>query len=358
MITTVDDYQAAMAAARADIRQSRCAAINQPFIGIYADGGIGDTLRLIAVAKAVKRQWPRSRVHLVARDLGPDADGLPMGVNLLRDNTDVDASTWIPRMPGTAMKIYRDFDIFFEAHYVIRTYNWIDPIWQHKADLCLRPFERWEANFPASSRGIQCLRMTQWEIQAASSGLDISENDLSIAQGELPAGLPPSFVAIHNMAGGTALSKCAPMGMMAELSGHLVAAGVPVVQVGAATDPAIRNADDFRGLNINSTAAVLAQAAMLIDIEGGLGYVARAVGTRRACFFASTPHEVFRFERDIILTTGRCPACWHDTPRWMVNCKAQYPVCLNVPDDAAAVARHILPAIRAEVETRQPAKKE
>jgi ADP-heptose:LPS heptosyltransferase len=353
---TVDDSQAALDAILADVRASRRAAGSRRFIGIYADGGIGDTMRIIAFAQAVRRRWPESRIHLVARDLGPDADGVPLIVNLMRGQNYIDGATFIPKLRWGLMvrTLYRQFDCFFEAGYCIRTYDWVDPEHQHQADLCLRPFERFAARFPASSEGIESLGMTQWEIQAATSGLNVSEDDLNIQAVPLTdRELPDRFVALHNMAGGMALAKCAPLSTMAEIAALLDVAGFTPVQLGAADDPAIRNCVDFRGLTINQSAWVIGRAKLLIDIEGGLGYIARAVGTRRACFFGPTPHAVFRFEGDLPLCTGQCAPCWHHAPRWAVNCHKQFPTCLNIPTDAGAIVRFLLPAIQEPEETAE-----
>lgn len=335
----------ALDAARADVARARAKAHSRLFIGLYQDGGIGDLMRELAFARAVRRAFPGAWIHLICRDLGPDADGQPLCVNIIRGNGAINSGTFVPRIAWTraVREFYREFDLFYEVGYCVRTYAWLDLDLQHRADLCLRPFEKFAANFPTTSVGIESTGLTQWQLMAATSGLDVSEDDPAIQPGKLPRRLKDAtFVAVHDMAGGTALAKSAPLQTMIDLCAALKAAGLRAVQVGAANDPPIRTAEDFRGLTINGTAAVIKAARMLVDIEGGLGYVARAVGTRRACFFGPTPPELFRFKRDLFLTTHTCSPCWHSGPRWAVNCHLQHPVCRNIPCDGKAIAEMLL----------------
>lgn len=345
----VENIREAILAAKQDIARARAKAGGRLFVGLYQDGGLGDLMRQLAFAAAVRRAFPDAWIHVVCRDLGPDADGRPICVNIVAGNPAANAATFVPRMPFAVgvHAFYRDFDLFYEVGYCVRTYAWLDPALQHRNDLLLRPFERYAAEFPRSSRRLGETGMTQWQLLAATSGLAVCEADLSIRLGRLPDELRKRrYVCVHNMAGGTALAKCAPLATFGALTAELRKHRIRCVQVGAATDPPIPGAEDYRGLRINDTAAVICRAKMLIDVEGGLGYIARAVRTRRACLFGPTPPSIFRFTSDIVLSTESCPPCWHHGPRWSVNCRKQYPICLNIPTDGAEIAKVLLRYIR------------
>ena len=348
------ETRSALAGARLDLAQKRKGAAGRLFIGLYKDGGIGDLMQEAAFAAAVRRRYPDAYINLICRDLGQDADGVPLVANILRGNPAIDGVTPIPQVGWQrgVRAFYRDFDIFYEVQYAARTFNWIDASDQHQADLLLRPYEKYTLDFPATSRRLGETQQTQWEILSASSGFDVSENDLAIQVGELPKELRRKrYVVVHSMAGGVALAKCAPLTTMVALAASFKKARIPCIQVGAPRDPQIRGALDYRGRTINVSAAIIQRARMLIDIEGGLGYVARAVGTRRAVFFGPTPATLFRFEGDIVLRNTRggrppCEPCWHHGPRWAVNCYKQFPICANIPTDGAAVAEALIRHIK------------
>jgi len=339
-----------IAGARADLARRRKQAGDRLFIGVYKSGGIGDLMQQLAVCRAIRRKYPEAWIHVICRDFGPDADGRPLTANILRDQP-VDGATFFPGVPwSTAVRaFYQDVDLFYEVQYAVLTYNWVDAADQHAADLRLRPYLRYTCDFPASSARLDETGETQWQMLARSSGLDVSEDDLFIRVGTVPDELKRKrFVVMHNWCGGTAMIKTASLRTMAEIAGRLKKQRIRVVQVGTPHDPPIRNADDWRGLSINDTAAVIRRADLLIDIEGGLGYLARAVGTRRVAFFGPTPPSVFAFSTDIVLSTHACRPCWHHAPRWSVNCKKRHPVCLNMPTDVERLAAVLVKYIREE----------
>lgn len=315
------------------------------FICVYKEGGIGDWMQQAAVAMAVRRRHPKAFIVLIGRDLGPDADGQPLVNNLLRHHPAVDHTISYPPVnwQRTVRAIYKRFDIFYQPHYVMRTYNWIDPAAQHRADLCLGPYLKYALEFPLSNHWLEDLGETQWQMLRTSSGLDVSEADLWVKSGKCPAAVAKRrFVTLHNMAGGSALIKCAAMSTMQDVAAAFWKKGILPVQVGAATDPPIAGCADHRGLTINATAAVVKRSMLHIDIEGGLVYLAKAVGTRSAVFFGPTPSSVFGFAGNITLTSFNCRPCWWHADRWGVNCRDRQPICRNIPTDGAKIAAALL----------------
>jgi len=257
MIEASNEEQA-VRAAKYDFARARKKAGRRLFIGLYQDGGIGDLMRELAFARAVRRRFPKAWIHVVCRDLGPDADGQPMCNNLVSGQTHVTGGTFIPRVPfqHAVRAFYTEFDLFYEVGYCVRTYAWKDAKLQREADLRLRPYARYAEDFPASSRKIEQVGQTQCEIMAATSGLDVTESDLRIREGKVPKALKGKrpFVCVHDMAGGTALAKCAPLSTMKDLAVVLKESGVRAIQVGGAGDPARIGGlmgGEFRRLNLD-----------------------------------------------------------------------------------------------------------
>ena len=331
------------------IAAQRARAGERPFVGCFKHGGLGDVMQLAAFAHAVRRARPDAYIVLVCRDLGPDADGQPLVNNILRGDGAIDHTISYPAQnwQRCVRAFYTEFDVFYEVQYCVSTYDWLDPAAHHHAQLRLQPYHNYATGFPRSNHWLDDTAMTQWELLAQTSGLDVSDEDLHIQVGTLPAELRrKKFVCIHNAAGGAALIKCAALATVNALAAALRKRRVRVLQVGAAGDPPIREALDYRGLAINDTAAVIRQAKLLIDVEGGLGYVARAVGTRRAVFFGPTPPSVFKFKGDIILSSFRCRPCWWYEDGWSVNCRRRLPLCENIPTDGERLAEVVLEKLK------------
>jgi len=349
-LTAEDETRMVIATVKRRIGEHREQAGQRPFVGVFKHGGIGDVMQQAAFARAVRRARPDAYIVLLCRDLGPDSDGQPLVNNILRGNDAADHTISYPPQDWKrcVQAFYTEFDVFYEVQYVAQTYDWADPAAHHVAQLRLLPWHDYATGFPRSNHWLGDTRKTQWELLAQTSGLDVSEDDLWIQPAECDVPESQPYVCIHNMAGGTAMIKCAPLLTMVELTEELQAAGLRVVHVGAESDPDIRGAVNRKGLTINQTAALIRDAKLLIDIEGGLGYIARAVGTRRACFFGPTPPSLFTFKRDIALCTYQCDPCWWYADRWAVNCRDRWAVCRNIPTDAKRIAAALIPYIEEE----------
>jgi len=254
------------------------------------------------------------------------------------------------------------FDVFYDVQYVAGTY-FRNPrrfaAEQAEANARLARYAYYYSRFPWSNAELAETGQSQWEMLARSSGLDVSEEDLFIqptrnAEGgtrneeakqpdssAVPSSefaLPRSYVTLHNAAGGGAVLKCLPPATFDAIARRLQKLGVVAVQVGVPRERAMAGCVDLRGLTINETAAVIAGARLHVDLEGGLVYVARAVGTRSVVFFGPTPAVTFGFRGNVNLSLGRCRPCWWSREHWERACPKGHSHCRNLPDEAEAVA--------------------
>lgn len=269
------------------------------------------------------------------------------------------------------------FDVFYDVQYVAGTY-FRNPrrfaAEQAEAAARLARYAYYYSRFPWSNAELAETAQSQWEMLARSSGLDVSEDDLFIQaeageegyrlqvsgswengeKARLPGSasvsdprnpepetrnlLRPAYVTLHNAAGGGAVLKCLPPTTFDAMARRLGKLGVVPVQVGVPSERAILGCVDLRGLTINQTAAVIAGARLHVDIEGGLVYVARAVGTRSVVFFGPTPAVTFAFRGNANLSLGRCRPCWWSRDHWERACPKGHAYCRNLPEEAEAVA--------------------
>jgi hypothetical protein len=94
---------------------------------------------------------------------------------------------------------------------------------------------------------------------------------------------------------------------------HLAARGLRVVQVGSASDPALRGVTDLRGrTSLRETAAVLARARLFVGLVGFLMHLARAVECPGVIIYGGRePPELTGYSCNTNLA-GRpaCAPCW------------------------------------------------
>lgn len=333
----------------ASVREARTRSDGRRFVGVFKPGGLGDLLVAAAFARACKRRWKDAFVCIVCSHLGMDGDrGLAESAVL--DNEAVDYTVTIPRQ--YTMRDWRRltallsplFDVFYEVQYAVRTYCWSEAADQRLADLSARPYEHFLAGFPWTNAELDDMRQNQWEMMAASSGIAVTQGDLWISVA-CRAGYAPMkrTITVHHGAGNGSTAKCAAMQTMRDLVVGLTHAGYEVVQVGGPSDPLIDGVFDQRGLLLNQTAWIMRTAEMHVDSEGGLVYVAAAVGTRSLVFFGPTPSTLFGMDGNINITRNVCRPCWWTEPRWGVMCKKRPAdmLCANIVRDGYGVAARV-----------------
>jgi len=115
----------------------------------------------------------------------------------------------------------------------------------------------------------------------------------------------------------------------------------PIIQLGNESDPLLAGALDFRGkLSRRESAAILAQARLLVGLEGFLMHLARAVDCPAVIVFGGrlAPHQAGYSGHTNLFTALSCSPCWRK------NTCPYDRICLSAitpADVAAAVADHL-----------------
>lgn len=100
-------------------------------------------------------------------------------------------------------------------------------------------------------------------------------------------------------------------GRMQEVVDELHDDGYELVQLGLCEEEELRNAKDMRGeSNLRRTAAILANAALFIGLEGGFVHLARAVGTKAVVIYThyTLPEETGYADNINLRRAGK--PCW------------------------------------------------
>jgi len=324
-------------------------------IGVFKLGGHGDFMQQLAFARAARRRWPRreATITLVSKfDKSGANDAMLHGCRFVDSCIQVPPADWRMLVQDLAPA----FDIFYDVQYVVGTYFRSMRRFaaeQAAANARLARYAADYSRFPWANAHLAETGQSQWDMLARSSGLDVCEDDLFIqpeaeegqASGDegrgrcesAPRTIREPYITLHNGAGGQAVAKCLPVPTMDAIAQAVRQAGLVPVQVGTSREKAICECVDRRDLPINATAAVIAGARRHIDVEGGLVYVARAVGTRSVVFFGPTPVATFGFKDNVNVCLERCRPCWWSRPGWERRCAKGHAFCRNLPDAPQAV---------------------
>ena len=125
---------------------------------------------------------------------------------------------------------------------------------------------------------------------------------------------------------------------------------VKIVQVGSKTSVPIAGVDVnlVEATTLPQAAALLRDALLHVDIEGGLVHVAASVGTRSLVLFGPTSLGYFGYPDNVNLFSGFCGNCWGVTERWMEICPRGYgsPRCLEKLDPARVLEAVVQAALQ------------
>lgn len=101
-------------------------------------------------------------------------------------------------------------------------------------------------------------------------------------------------------------------GRMQQVVDALREEGHKVVQLGLREDETLAGAKDMRGSGLRTSAAILANAALFIGLEGGLVHLARAVGTKSVVIYThyTLPEETGYQENVNLRAVSNGEACW------------------------------------------------
>ena len=289
-------------------------------IGIYRHGGVGDTIQLTALIKAIKMNYsPCHTTVFVRKDC----------MTILRNNDNADLVMEAVSWKEDVEKKSRYFEIFFDCRYITKiTFN--NPFFKHEVPK-FPAFDKLFEYFTYSNRYLIYLGVNTFNLMFLSTGLMATADDMFITQEhyEMPGIEDKKFVCLHTD------SVNAPVkswfsDYWEELSTWLLKKW-SVVLVGRKQQYDIPCSLDLRSkTDIHQTANILSRATMLICPESGLAHVARAVGTQSVVLFGPTSPSLFGYPENINIQIGTCRDCFGASSLWMPSCmKFPYAYCMR-----------------------------
>ncbi len=130
-------------------------------------------------------------------------------------------------------------------------------------------------------------------------------------------GFDPNFVVSAKRA-----TKCYPHFSEIVMRVKTAQPDIIVVQIGSSTSEKLPSVDlDLVDrTNLREAAALLRDATLHIDNEGGLVHLAACFGTRSVVVFGPTPSDYFGYPHNINVDPVRCGGCWWIDELWMDRC--------------------------------------
>jgi ADP-heptose:LPS heptosyltransferase len=299
-------------------------------IGILREGGIGDRMTLGAFATAVKRKSPNSHITAITNN----------SIDPLVRYPEIDKTILHHSTPWESVAKYheRRYDIFYDLKYIPKvTVN------NKGLNGYQKGVDFYFAKYSHIYRGTHghCIPETLGQLNKNSidflcecACLDGGQKDLSfplIMQDYGIFGTLPfdRYITVNNGDFSGRGNKCWPTKNWIELAEKIIKSGLGIVQIGIERDEYIENCYDLRGkTNIYEAGAIIKNGMFHIDTEGGLVFIAKAVGKKSIVLFGPTYPNFFGLEKNINIRTTEniCePCCYFD--RWYWTCHLSYKSC-------------------------------
>ncbi len=355
-----------------------------PKIVVLAMGSVGDILQITPVLRALREKWPAAEIALLHRS--------PAAHVVLDGNPNVDsigtASADHFKDLTRAVRDHGAADLVVDIasiSYVV-TYTLAPPALRHPA-LCTAQADRffaaalvtqaaWSRHPPVFPRRAASYAWpVEWkglhylDVLGRTGNLPIDRRsglDFVAGPDDAAATLVASptgrYVTVQSGVDATVQAwarisglrptKLLPQSTWRETASLLKAAGVRVVQLGAADDEAIAGVHaDLRGrTSLRQAAALLRGAACHVGTEGGLVHLARAMEVRSVVAFGPTSRDFLGYPDNCNLVEDDCTGCWWTTKDWFIRCPRGFavPPCMNA-HAAGAIAGAVLAILNSVV---------
>jgi len=315
-------------------------------IAVIKIGGIGDAVVATALINAIREKWTdayismfvyfEDQLEFLSREKHLDE------VVLLRKKSG------LSKLNLGSLLVKKHFDICFVDHHVIKVFckKGGCPELMEKQDNFFKRFHLNFSAFPYFSDSVLFHSMNQYQLRSACTGMTITPSGLSISlhkdDFKMLTRLPETFITLHHGAGARFIegekkedplwSKSWFVDRWTEILKFLSSAGYEVIQLGVSEDGYIPGATDLRGkTTIAEAAAILRNALLHLDTEGGLVHLAQAVGTKSLVLFGPTPIEFYGYDNNINVRAGECANCWASHPSWLLRCPFGHkkPSCMD-----------------------------
>ena len=298
-------------------------------VGLYRQGGIGDTIFLSAFAKAIRGRYFPCHITAYTR---PDM------VSVLDDTPDIDKVLPAPCLEdeGDSIKgwhkdvkvLNTQYEVFYDCRYITKVY-FHNPMFEYPIPK-IDGFDKLFNSFTYSNRFLAHYGINTFSLPFLTTNLRATPDDMWIKTVEPDDMVQGEYIVLHTD------SSAAPVkswfiDYWVDVAEWLMRKPIKVVLVGKLDKHKIPCTVDYRNkLTLHETAHVIKNAKLLVGTEGGLIHVARAVGTKCIVLFGPTSPSLFGYPENTNLQVGNCKNCFGQSGWWFWSClKFKYSKCMR-----------------------------
>jgi len=300
-------------------------------IGAFWMGGVGDTVMLGYLCRAIHRKYPNSYIDAYVRDK-------TQAQLLVFDYPNIRGISSNLGWGATVGKHKHDYDIIYE----FRHYPYV---WNKSNPKLNRPFDKskydnWQL---ASEDIINNWKSEVFRYYAKQTGLSLNKSDLIIPLAKINEDisygylkkykLPKKYITIH--AGcdqGVGIMKLWSRKKWQELIVLLQERDIEVIQIGTPSEISFANIQKVGVDNLTDLAYILKLSKLHVDNEGGVVHLAHAVETKSVVLFGATSPTLYGYPDNINLYKDVCPTCWWKVNQWSSKCMKGNKSCINLDE--------------------------
>ncbi len=297
-------------------------------IAAFWMGGVGDSVMLGYLCRAIKRKHPNSCIDAFVRDLNstslfvydyPDIKGV------------VSNSSW----RETVIKNKDNYDIAYE-------FNRLPHIWYKDKSKENELDEKKYFNWSLSSQNI----IKNWsgsiyEYYAKQTNLNLENSDLyipindknDILQNKVlnKYEISNNFITINSGCDKNAgILKLWDRNKWKELCTKLKQNNINIIQLGNNFDENLDGVKKIQCENLIDLLFILKCSKLHIGNEGGLIHLAHAVKTKSIVLFGPTDSILYGYKDNINIDNRKCDTCWWVNSKWSQKCIRGNKSCVNI----------------------------
>jgi len=300
-------------------------------IGALWMGGLGDSVMLGYLCRAILRKYPSSTIDAYIRD--KQYSQLFM---FDYPNIRVKCSKYNWHKTVSTVKDY--YDLFFE----FRPYPYIwnkDASLNDNFDSCL--YNNWQKSTGSILDNVTKQTFLYYGDKVR---LDINENDMLIPVRQSLQSIPfeqkfdlPNKYLTFNAGcdNNVGILKLWKKNNWMDLINRLTATGYSVIRVGDDSDENFFGIQKIKCKSMFDLMYLLSRSLLHLGNEGGLIHLAHALGVNSVVLFGPTNPTLYGYPDNINLYFEHCPSCWWTIPNWSQACKKGFATCKNL--DALSV---------------------
>jgi len=275
-------------------------------------GGIGDSIQLLWLSKALKRKHPEAQLTIYVRDSNKYWH--------LASHIDRVVTTGYCNWNKIVKEEAKKYNTFYDDRYIVGKYT--------NGKLKVKGGE--PEDYLTFWNYMNSMNDKVLNISAKNLGVELKESDFDLSyliqNNKIERITKRPYILIHDGHDKLRATKSYnKWSKVVELIRNNY--DIDIFQIGIKEEPKIERATDLRGLlNLEELCSMVRGAKLVLTQEGLLGHLCRGFNTKAIVLFGSTPIKCFGYDSNInIQAEGDCAECWYTSMSWYKYCNKKLP---------------------------------